>query len=130
MKCLCCEQPIKIVTAGDDSRGSLPNIVGGHISIRLGFGSCIHDCMGHPMQKHQSAICDDCWESKKHLVRTVQLFETRRFVEVQPIDDSTEQVPANHSQECGANARYGVTGECTCTNSMPNTGSFTVEAKR
>ena len=104
MNCLCCEQPIDVVSPGDDSRGVLPNIVGGDIVIHFGYGSAVHDCLKHQSEEHQSAICDTCWEKKKHLVRTVPRPSPR---------------PPVHSPWCGAHENNWVTGitpECTCIN--------------
>lgn len=86
MKCLCCEQDIEVVAPGDDSRGIRPNIVGGDIIVHFGYGSKVHDCVGHEFAEHHSAICDSCWEKKKHLIRTVQVDQVRSFRDASLLD--------------------------------------------
>jgi len=51
-----------------------PNIEGGTIAIDFGYGSRFDDMngfMGHT--EHQTCICDDCYEQKKHLIRAVEI---------------------------------------------------------
>ena len=117
MNCLCCEQPVKHITAGDPSCGVLPMIVGGHIKIEFGYGSVVHDCFDHPLIEHQAVICDACWVKKQHLVITVRVITSRRFEQVSIADKPKSNPLANHDQACLASGNSGEIGECTCTNS-------------
>lgn len=90
-KCLICEQPMQIVTEGDDSKAIVPCVDGGHIDISFGYGS-IHDSLMDNMdeigRRHYAYIHDECYDQKKHLVRNVRLVIKKEFIEKISFEDA------------------------------------------
>lgn len=86
-KCLVCEKSVEVVFDGNDDRGILPCLVGGTLSIDCAYGSQF-DMLTHPARmagnvvETQGCICDDCFGKKQHLLRQVQIEQTRTFKQV------------------------------------------------
>ncbi len=74
-KCLICEQSVEICgDPGSLNPATWPNVVGGTITIDFGYPSRfdqMNGLLGRNHTKAQTCICDDCFEKKKHLTRTV-----------------------------------------------------------
>jgi hypothetical protein len=80
-KCIVCEQEVETDpdAPGDDEKGVFPCIGGGTIEIDFGYFSRFDQCCREEVI--QGIICDNCFESRQHLTRTVEVLETRKFVE-------------------------------------------------
>lgn len=89
-KCLVCEQEIEKDSgaSGDDEKGILPCIGGGTIEIHFGYFSRFDQLEADMASSYnyqrgiiQAAICDNCFEKKQHLTRTVDVQKSTKFVE-------------------------------------------------
>lgn len=89
-RCICCEKEIPLVFPEDtnlnnDWCGSLPNMEGGTIEIHFGYGSefdMLPDHMFGRDVRIQSAICDSCFEVKKHLTRKIEVINQIQYKEI------------------------------------------------
>lgn len=86
-KCIVCAKEIHFDPngPGDDGGGLLPNLEGGTIEIRFGYGSKfdqLEDMLSHRDYRIQGAICDSCFLRKQYLTRKVEVRNTKRYVQI------------------------------------------------
>ncbi len=86
-KCLVCQEEVECLYEGDDDHGCAPNIVGGHIEIRFGYGSqfdSLPESIDGGLQKvkkilYQAIICDECFKDSKYIIRKIEVKQKRNI---------------------------------------------------
>lgn len=81
-KCLICEKPIEMGGyKGSMDPACWPSVVGGTISIDFGYPSKFDQMNGWhgDNEEVQACICDECFEKKQHLTRTVEIHKTTQW---------------------------------------------------
>lgn len=85
--CIVCEKeiPFDHNCPGDDREGILPCIEGGTFEINFGWFSRfdkLEEAFTERDIRRQGCVCDDCFEKKQHLIRTIEVVTNKSFKNV------------------------------------------------